>query len=134
MERRRHAWASSAVSIEDNDAAAYEGRKQTVTVTSGQRYVMWCYVKAGTATAARISIDGTAVNITGLSASTWSIVSVSDAAASSASIEAQVLVGDSVVSTGTVVWGGCQLERDFARTTMIPTTSAAVTRNAVTAA
>lgn len=121
-------YATSAVAISDDDGAAFEGRTQNVTVTSGQPYYMHCYVKAGTATSARISLDGATTDITGLSASTWSIIERDDPAASSTSIAAQVLVGNAASVTGSVVFGGCQVELGLAYTSIIPTEGAAVTR------
>lgn len=121
------AYATSAVSIDDNDAAAYEGRSQSVTVVSGQPYNAHCLVKAGTLTDARISLDGTPATITGLT-STWDIIEVSDASASSASISFQLMNGDSAGDTGSVVWGGCQVEAGGYRTSMIPTEGSTVAR------
>lgn len=119
---------TAGVSIDDNDGAASEGRSQSVTVSAGAAYFMHCYVKAGTRAEATISIDGTTQAITGLSATTWSIVEKADASSSGVSIPIQVLVGDAVGDTGTVIWGGCQVEAGTYRTSIIPTTSAAVTR------
>jgi hypothetical protein len=123
---------TTAVQFEDDDGAAYEGRSQAVTVSAGAAHTMHCYVKAGTVAEARITLDGTAASITGLSATTWSIVTVTDASSSGVSITAEVLVGDAVGDTGTVIFGGCQVETGSVRTSIIPTTSAAVTRNAET--
>ena len=50
-------YASSAVQFDDNDAGAYEGRSQSVTVSAGAAYFMHCYVKAGTASDARILLE-----------------------------------------------------------------------------
>jgi hypothetical protein len=91
-------------------------------------YYAHCYVKAGTATSARIVLDGTAATITGLSSSTWSIVEVADASASAASIVFEVDVGSVVATTGTVVFGGCQVEAGTYRTSIIPTTAVALGR------
>jgi len=122
------ALASSAVQFDDNDGAAYEGRSQTITVTAATAYLLSCYVKAGTLTSARISLDGTAANITGLSSTTWSIVEVADASSSGVAIAVQVLNGAATSDTGTVIWGGCNVEARTYRTSIAPTTSAAVTR------
>lgn len=122
-------YATSAVQFDDNDAVAFEGRSQVVTVTAASAYYAHCYVKAGTATSARISLDGTAATITGLSSSTWSIVEVADASASAGTVTFEVDVGSTTAATGTVAFGGCQVEAGTYRTSIIPTTSAAVTRN-----
>lgn len=123
-------YANKAVLIDDNDGAAFEGRQQTVTVTAAAAYIMHCYVKAGTLASARITLDGTANTITGLSSSTWSIIEVTDASTSGVSVVAQVMAGDTAGGTGTVIFGGCQVESGSDRSTIIPTTTAAVTRNA----
>jgi len=124
------ALATGAVQIEDDDGAAFEGRAQSVAVTAASAYFMHCYVKAGTRAEARISIDGTTQDITGLSATTWSIVEKADASASGANIPVQVLVGDAVGDTGTVIWGGCQVELGAYRSSIVPTTTIAVARAA----
>lgn len=124
---------TTAVQFDDNDGAAFEGRSQAVTVSAGAAYTAHCYVKAGTLAKARITLDGTANTITGLSATTWSIIEVTDASSSGVSITLQVLNGDATGDTGTVIWGGCQVEVGSYHTSIIPTTSATVTRSAETA-
>ena len=124
---------TTGVSIEDDDGAALEGRSIAVTVSAATAYFMYCYVKAGTQTAARISIDGTTQDITGLSTTTWSIVEKGDASSSGVSIPVQILVGDAVGDTGTVIWGGCDIKAGAYRTSIAPTAGSAVTRVAETA-
>lgn len=127
-------YATSAVTFSDNDAAAYEGRSQPVTVAAGAAYTMHCYVKGGTATSARLLLDGTAATVTGLATDSWSIVQVTDASSSGVSISAQVMVGDATTVTGTVTVGGCQVEAGSYRTSITPTVVTAVTRSADSAA
>mgnify|MGYP001251409805 CR=1 FL=1 len=126
-------YANLAVQFDDDSAVAQEGRAQTVTVTAAAVYTMSCYVKAGSLADATISLDGTTASVTGISSSTWTIISVTDASTSGVAVSAQVLNGDAVGDTGTVVWGGCQVEAGAYRTSMIPTTGATVTRNAESA-
>jgi len=126
-------YATSAVLYDDNDGAAFEGRSIPIAVSAGSAYWAHCYVKGGTATSARIVLDGTAATITGLSATSWSIVEVGDASASAASITFEVDVGSTAAATGTVVWGGCDVKLGTYRTSIVPTAAAAVTRNVETA-
>lgn len=119
---------TAAVSIDDNDGAAFEGRSQAVTVSAGAAHTMSCYVKAGTRAEARITLDGTAATLTGLSATTWSIISVTDASSSGTSITAQVLSGDATGDTGTVIFGGCQVETGSYFTSINPTAGTTTTR------
>ena len=123
-------YATSAVQFDDNDGAAFEGRSIPVAVSAGSAYIAHCYVKAGTASSARISLDGTAATITGLSSSTWSIVEVADASASAASVTFEVDVGSTAATTGSVVFGGCDVKLGVYRTSIVPTVAAAVTRDA----
>ena len=123
-------YANLAVQFDDNNAAAFEGRTQTVTVTAATAYVMSCYVKAGTLAAWTLSLDGTTASGTGLSSTTWSRVTVTDASSSGVAIAAQALNGSVVGDTGTVIWGGCQVEAGTYATSMIPTVAAGVARGA----
>ncbi len=123
-------YATSAVQIDDNAAGAFEGRSQAVTVSAGAAHTMHCYVKAGTLDQARISLDGTTADITGLSTSTWDIITVTDASSSGVSISAQILAGDAAGDTGTIIAGGCQVEAGSIRTSIVPTVGTTVTRNA----
>src|SRR5574343_56815 len=126
-------YANSAVLYDDNDGAAFEGRSIPVTVSAGSAYIAHCYVKAGTATSARIVLDGTAATITGLSSSTWSIIEVADASASAASVTFEVDVGSTAATTGSVVFGGCDVKLGVYRTSIVPTVAAAVTRSSESA-
>jgi hypothetical protein len=122
--------SNAAVQMDDNDAAAQEGRSQTVTVTAAVAHTMHCHVKAGTLTSAAISLDGTTATITGLSTTSWSIIEVVDASSSGVAISAQILNGSTAAGTGTVIWGGCAVEQGSYRTSIMPTVASAVTRNA----
>lgn len=121
---------TAAVKVDDDAAGAFEGRSQSITVSAGAAYFMHCYVKAGTSTKARISIDGTTQDISGLSASTWSIVEKGDASASGVSIPIQILVGNAVTDVGSVIWGGCDVKTGTSRTSIVPTGVATATRAA----
>jgi hypothetical protein len=124
------ALSTAAVLYDDNDAAAQEGRAQTVTVTASVAHTMHCYVKAGTLTSAAISLDGTTSTITGLVTTSWNIIEVTDASSSGTAIVAQILNGSTAAATGTVIWGGCAVEQGSYRTSIMPTVASAMTRNA----
>jgi hypothetical protein len=121
-------YANLAVQFDDNDAVAFEGRTQTVTVTAATQYTMSCFVKAGTLATARLSLDGTTADFTGLSSTTWTLATVTDASSSGVAIAAQALNGSTAAATGTVIWGGCQVEAGAYATSMIPTVAAGVAR------
>lgn len=123
-------FASSAVLYDDNDGAAFEGRTQTISVTAATQYTMSCWVKAGTLSSWTLSLDGTTASGTGLSSTTWSLVQVTDASSSGVAVSAQVLNGSTAAATGTLTWGGCQVELGAYPTSMIPTTAAVATRAA----
>lgn len=125
-------YASSAVLYDDNDAVAFEGRAQTVTVTAAAQYSLCCFVKGGTLTKARLSLDGTTADYAALSTTTWTLAKVTDASSSGVAISAQVLNGTVVGDTGTVIWGGCQVEPGGFCSSMIPTVAGTVTRGADT--
>jgi len=124
---------TTMATIQDNSAAAFEGRSQTVTVTSGQPYTLSVYVKAGTLSAVTVSLDGTTGTCTGLSGATSTRCIVTDASASGVAIVAQVTGGTVVGDTGTFIAWGQLVELGLYATSYIPTTSAAVTRAAETA-
>lgn len=121
---------TTAVLLEDNDAAAYEGREQVLTVSAGVAHTMHCYVMAGTLDKARISIDGTTQDISGLLQTEWHIITRTDASSSGTSITVQVLNGNTTTDTGTIVWGGCDVKVGSYRTSIIETAGATGTRNA----
>lgn len=123
-------FASSSVLYDDNDGAGFEGRSQTISVTAATQYTLSCYVKAGTLTSARLSLDGTTADFTGLSSASWTLVSVTDATSSGVAIDVQVLNGSTAAATGTIIWGGCQVELGAYPTSMITTTASVATRAA----
>lgn len=128
----------------DNDAAAKEGRSQAITTTNTVRFSASCFVKAGTATSATITLVGASNSVgdcsataTGLSTTTSTRISCSSSAAygaSPVSVTVSILVGADVTDTGTLFVEGCQVEGAVqeARSpgSYIATTSAPVTRQA----
>lgn len=123
-------FANQAVRFDDNDALAFEGRTQTVTVTATAAYTMCCYVKGGTLAKARLSLDGTTADYAALSTTTWTLASVTDASASGVAIAAQALNGTVVGDTGTVIWGGCHVEAGLFCRSMVPTVASTASANA----
>lgn len=121
-------YATSAVQYNDTSAAAFEGRTQTISVSAATQYTMCCYVKANSLNNATVSLDGTTNSITGLSSTTWSLVSVTDVSSSGVAIAAQILNGSTTAATGTVIWGGCQVEAGSYCMSMIPTVAASASR------
>lgn len=121
-------YATSAVQYNDTSGVAQEGRTQTISVTAATQYTMCCYVKGNSLTSATVSLDGTTASATGLSTTTWSLLSVTDASSSGVAIAAQILNGSVAGDTGTVIWGGCQVEAGSFCTSMIPTAAASAAR------
>lgn len=117
----------TADTIDDNNAAAFEGRSQSVTVTAAAAYTMSCYAKAGTLAKMRLSLDGTTGDTTTLSSSSWTRVSVTDVSTSGVSVSAQVLAGTATTDTGTIYVWGCNVTPGSSLRPYIPATSAAVT-------
>lgn len=117
----------TADTIDDHNAAAFEGRSQSVTVTAAAAYTMSCYAKAGTLAKIRLSLDGTTGDTTTLSSSSWTRVSVTDVSTSGVSVSAQVLAGTATTDTGTIHVWGCNVTPGSSLRPYIPATSAAVT-------
>lgn len=114
--------------LTDNDAVAFEGRSQAVTVTAATAYIMSCYLKGTTSAKARLSLDGTTCDVSTLATTTWNLVKCADASSSGVSISAQVLVGNAVGDTGDIVVGGCQVEAGTYATSYSRTDAAAANR------
>ena len=119
---------TTMATIQDNSAAALEGRSQTVTVTSGQPYTLSVFVKAGTLSGVTVSLDGTTATCTSLSATTSTRCIVTDAAASGVAIVASVTGGTVVGDTGTFIAWGQQVELGSFASSYIPTAAGTVTR------
>ena len=119
---------TTMATIQDNSAAALEGRSQTVTVTSGQPYTLSVFVKAGTLSAVTVSLDGTTATCTSLSATTSTRCIVTDASASGVAIVASVTGGTIVGDTGTFIAWGQQVELGNYATSYMPTGAGTATR------
>lgn len=120
----------TADTVDDNNAAAFEGRSQTVTVTAAAAYTMSCYAKAGTLAKIRLSLDGTTGDTASLSSSSWTRVSVTDVSTSGVSVSAQVLAGTATTDTGTIIVWGCNVTPGSSLRPYIPATSASVITDA----
>lgn len=127
--------------LTDNDGAAFEGRSQAITTTSATQHSVSCFVKAGTATAASITLVGTGSSTgdctgtaTGLSTTTSTRVTCSSSAAYAGTLTAvtvTIRVGTVVGDQGTLFVEGCQheLSAPFA-SSYIATAGASATRAA----
>jgi hypothetical protein len=105
--------------IDDNDAAAFEGRAQIVASTTQVKYTASCFFQSGTATLARMVIAGTGnaagdttCDKSGLSGTTQRLSCTTTAAygVGLTNVTLQVLVGNAVTDTGTIKAVGCELE------------------------
>lgn len=124
--------------LTDNDAAAFEGRSQPYVSSSQNARAVSCYVKAGTATSATITLVGTGNSagdctgtVTGLSTTTSKRISCVGAAygAGITSALLTIKVGTNASDTGTLFVEGCQHESNAPYvSSYVPTTSAQVTR------
>lgn len=125
--------------LTDNDGAAFEGRTQSIATTSATVHSVSCFVKAGTATAASITLVGTGSSTgdctgtaTGLSATTSTRVTCSSAAAYAGTLTAVAItirVGTVVGDQGTLLVEGCQHEVSAAfPSSYISTAGATATR------
>lgn len=116
--------------LTDDAAGAFEGRSQTVTVSAATTYTMSCYVKGGTSSRVRLSLDGTTCDTSTLSTTSWSRVSCTDVSSSGVGISAQVLVGNATTDTGSIIVGGCSVEGGSFATSYIITGAAPANRTA----
>lgn len=125
--------------LNDNTDLSQEGRSQAITTTSATRHTVSCYVKAGTATEATITLRGTgnaAGDCTGtataLSTSTSKRITCTSAAAYTAaltSVTVSILVGDVAEDTGSIYVEGCDhVVSSTYLLSHVPTTSAAATQ------
>lgn len=110
---------TSLGSITDNDAAAFEGRSQTVTAAIANKITFSCWLRSSTATSARMTIVGTGASegdqtcdFTGLTSTPKRKVCTSATAygAGMTALTFSVLVGTTVADTGVIGVGDCQEE------------------------
>jgi hypothetical protein len=129
----------AADQLSDVSGAALQGSAQTFVTGSLTKQSVFCIVRAGTATSATIAMTGTgnaagdcSATVSGLSGSTYNILTCSSASAYAAGLTAVTLtisVGTVVGDTGTIMVGGCQHELNPFPTSYIPTVAAAATRS-----
>jgi hypothetical protein len=131
--------ALSGETLTDGDAAVSCGRKQSVTTSATGAWTLSCYLKAGTASNARLYVTvagGTGTTTCSAVPLTSTVTRATcpiTAGAGVTSLTGGVVVGANGADTGTVLAGGCQLEQNGTTlaTTYIPTTTATVTRSGV---
>lgn len=130
---------SNAEQLSDVSAAAFQGSCQTIVTTSATTHTFYAHVRAGTATTAQITMVGTgsstgdcSATVTGLSGTTWDILSCTSPAAYAGTLTAITVcvnVGNTVAITGTIMaWGADHKVASVGRTSYVPTTAAAATR------
>lgn len=126
--------------LTDNDGAGFEGRSQGITTTSATQHSVSCFVKAGTATSASITLVGVGSSsgdctgsATGLSTTTSSRVKCTSPAAYAGTLTSVTLtirVGTVASDQGTIFVEGCQHEVSApAPSSLIATTGASATRS-----
>lgn len=133
----------TAETLSDASAAAVQGSTQVIASTAALHHAFGCYVRAGTATSATVSMTGTgsatgncSATVTGLDPNRWTRLQCGSSAAYAGTLTAVsvfVGVGSVVADTGTIYVWGCQHESNTSSTqpyltSYIPTTTAAATR------
>lgn len=135
---------SNAEQLSDVSGAAFQGSCQIIATVSATQHTFFAHVRAGTATAAQVTMTGTgsatgdcSATVTGLSGTTWNVLSCSSPAAYAGTLTAVTVcvnVGSVVGDTGTIMaWGADHKNTAPYRTSYIPTTTIAVARAAESA-
>ena len=137
----------TAEQLSDVSAVAVQGSTQVIATTAARQHAFGCYVRAGTATSATISMTGTdsatgdcAATFTGLSSTTWARLQCGSPSAYAGTLTAVsvfVGVGSVAADTGTLFVWGCQHESDAVSaqpfvTSYVPTVATSATRSATT--
>lgn len=122
--------------LTDDDAAAIEGRTQTVATTTTGSWTLSCYMQSGSATTATLTVNVTGGSgsascaLTGLSTTTQRKSCTVTAGAGVTALAGQVRVGNANAVTGSIKAGGCQLETGAVATSYIKTEGTAAVRAA----
>jgi hypothetical protein len=127
--------------LSDSSGAASQGASRSITTSTATKHAWSCFVKAGTAAIATVSMTGAgdsagdcSATVSGLSSTTATRAYCVSPAAYTGSLTAvtvSVVVGSATSDTGTIKVWGCQHE-DTATTgvtSYIPTVASAVTRD-----
>lgn len=131
---------SNAEQLSDGSGAAFQGVCQVITTTSATQHTFFVHVRAGTASAAQVTMTGTgsstgdcSATVTGLSSTTWNILSCTSPAAYAGTLTAVTVcvnVGSVAGDTGTIMaWGTDHKVSAPYRTSYVPgRTNLAATR------
>lgn len=133
---------SDVDSLQDDSAAAFEGRSQAVTIATQAKYTFSVWMKTTTGTKARLTIAGTGntagditCDISDLSTTEYRRRGCTSSAAYGAgltAVTASVLVGNATGDTDTLYVWGAQLEASAYMSPYVRTTSGSQARSADT--
>lgn len=122
---------SNAEQLSDGSAAAFQGVCQTIATSSATQHTFFVHVRAGTTDSAQVTMTGTgsatgdcSATVTGLSSTTWNILSCTSPAAYAGTLTAVTVcvnVGNLATVTGTIMaWGTDHKSSAPYRTSYVP--------------